>query len=257
MAASVSSLRDARASAVGGAARAGDAAPPAPFALVELYTSEGCSSCPPADKLLSDLVTSARRQGTRVFPLAFHVDYWNGLGWTDPWSDAAYSDRQSLYAGAFESRYTPQMVVNGAESFVGSDDARAQRSIEAALASPAAAAIEARLGTTDHGLRLQILWNVTPATRGSRLHVALVERGLESYVRRGENRGRTLRHDNVVRVFTTTDVPATGRGETRIETPRGLVWTRASIIVYAQSSKNDHVLGATALDLPPAPPSSP
>src|SRR5262245_18067196 len=100
---------------------AGDA-PAAPFALVELYTSEGCSSCPPADALLSKLVDAARRDGSRVFALAFHVDYWNRLGWRDPFSDPAFSERQSMYAKSFEPRYTPQMVVNGVQSFVGSDE---------------------------------------------------------------------------------------------------------------------------------------
>src|SRR5262245_10121375 len=75
------------------------AAVAAPFALVELYTSEGCSSCPPAEHVFSSLLAAARASGTHLYALAFHVDYWDSEAWTDPWSDAAFSDRQSIYSG--------------------------------------------------------------------------------------------------------------------------------------------------------------
>src|SRR5947209_8838656 len=102
-------------------ARAADRAPAEPparpvgVAVVELFTSQGCSSCPPADKLLTDL----SRDGRAIFTLAFHVDYWNRLGWADTFSDAAYSRRQEQYAKAFglDDLYTPQMVVNGNKQF--------------------------------------------------------------------------------------------------------------------------------------------
>src|SRR5262245_48953789 len=98
------------------------------FAVVELFTSEGCSSCPPADRLLADL---AKRPG--VYALEFHVDYWNSLGWRDPYSAAAYSDRQRMYG---DDIYTPQMVVNGTNLFVGSNRARAEAAIAAGLSAP-------------------------------------------------------------------------------------------------------------------------
>src|ERR1700761_4599853 len=84
-------------------------------AVVELFTSEGCSSCPPADAALAEIVADARKSGAPIFPLAFHVDYWNNLGWTDRFSDPAYSRRQSDYARArkADDLYTPQMIVNG------------------------------------------------------------------------------------------------------------------------------------------------
>ena len=102
-----------------------------PFAVVELFTSEGCSSCPPADNLLGEIVKDAQKGQQRVYCLSFHVDYWNSLGWRDPYSDPAFSRRQREYARAFESVqvYTPQMVVNGSTGFVGSDrTARASKS---------------------------------------------------------------------------------------------------------------------------------
>jgi hypothetical protein len=235
------------------AAAASDVLPPRPFAVVELYTSEGCSSCPPADRVLADLVARAHRDGTRIYPLAFHVDYWNRLGWKDPWSQAAFSARQSMYAGAFAARYTPQMIVNGSDSFVGSDGEHARRSIETALAAPAAAAVEARLVRAQASRELRVLWQVRPVSRPARLHVALVERGLESRVERGENRGRTLRHDNVVRFFATAAVPENGRGETDVVPPRDARLEACSIIVYLQSPKSHRVLGATGLEIDAAP----
>src|SRR5271167_1475342 len=115
----------------------------APCAVVELFTSEGCSSCPPADAALAEMAANARKSGAPVFALAFHVDYWNYLGWTDRFSDAAYTRRQSDYARAFNTDqvYTPQMIVNGVDQFVGSDRDAAKRAIDAALAKPAPATV--------------------------------------------------------------------------------------------------------------------
>src|SRR5215471_1797760 len=112
------------------------ASPPSPsraesgFAVVELFTSEGCSSCPPADAVLRDL------SGADLYPLSFHVDYWNELGWVDPFSAVWATERQRTYARALGERgvYTPEMIVNGRDAFVGSDRAHAARSIDKALA---------------------------------------------------------------------------------------------------------------------------
>jgi hypothetical protein len=108
-------------------------APAAPgFAVVELFTSEGCSSCPPADQVLADV-----SHGAGVYALEYHVDYWNSLGCRDPYSAAAYSDRQRAYADALgeDQVYTPQMIVNGTNAFVGSNRQRAEAAIAAGLAA--------------------------------------------------------------------------------------------------------------------------
>jgi len=94
-----------------------------PVAVVELFTSEGCSSCPPADRILSRLTAETQRDHRRIYTLSFHVDYWDRLGWRDPYSSSANSDRQRQYAELMklQSVYTPQMIVNGRIEFVGSD----------------------------------------------------------------------------------------------------------------------------------------
>ena len=104
--------------------------------LVELFTSEGCSSCPPADELLAKLSREQPVDGATIVPLAFHVDYWNRLGWVDRFSSPQFTKRQQEYAAALRAdTYTPQMVVDGRDEFVGSDDARARQSIADAAQS--------------------------------------------------------------------------------------------------------------------------
>ncbi|MEQ8425874.1 MAG: DUF1223 domain-containing protein, partial [Cyclobacteriaceae bacterium] len=102
------------------------------FAVVELFTSQGCSSCPAADKNLSDILASNRDQN--IYGLSFHVDYWNYIGWKDPYSSKLFSARQRSYANALAANvYTPQMIVNGEEVFVGSGREKAKESISSAL----------------------------------------------------------------------------------------------------------------------------
>jgi hypothetical protein len=161
-------------------------------ALVELYSSEGCSSCPPAEAWLSKL-KDAPGLWKDFVPVAFHVDYWDYLGWRDPWSAAAFSDRQRRYAADWQSEsvYTPGFVLNGREwrDWPGGRD-------RLKLSGAKAGVLTVSSANTNH-------WQVTfaPASAGGanyEVHVALLGGGLSSEVKRGENRGRTLNHDFVV-----------------------------------------------------------
>jgi hypothetical protein len=169
--------------------------------LVELFTSEGCSSCPPADAVLAQLAAGRGVGEAEVVPLSLHVDYWNRLGWTDPFSSAAFSERQATYGGP-GGLYTPQMVVDGGDVFVGSDADHALRAVR--LASRAAKprltlAVERGPG----GLLVKVSAPPLPQSAGApELLVAVTEDGLASDVARGENAGRRLPHVAVVRALT-------------------------------------------------------
>ncbi|MEL6615571.1 MAG: DUF1223 domain-containing protein, partial [Bacteroidota bacterium] len=177
---------------------ASGAAPEAPagVALVELYTSEGCSSCPPADDALARLVAEDR---PGVIALAFHVDYWDRLGWRDPFGLPEFSARQRRLAPTLDGRvYTPQAVVNGTVGFVGSREPTLHEAVDAALAEPVT--VPLALSASREGNRVTVTPEASGAVpEGARLHVALVQREAQTAVTRGENGGRTLDHTNVVR----------------------------------------------------------
>ena len=160
--------------------------------VVELYTSQGCSSCPPADAFLGELA-----MWPGVIALAFHVDYWDYIGWKDPFAKPAYTERQKSYQRSFASRYiyTPQMVIDGRDHAVGSRRAEVKDKI--ARARSRAKAIEVRFEAADGG-RVVIPAGPAPAA-GADVWLAVYDEEHETEVGRGENSGRTLKDYNVVR----------------------------------------------------------
>jgi hypothetical protein len=216
-----------------------------PVAVVELFTSEGCSSCPPADALLGRLVEEAESHGEDVLCLAFHVDYWDGLGWPDPFADPRFSARQRRYAEALgEDRiYTPQAVVNGRWSMVGSDGRRLHAALSRALGSRAAARVDLRLSGEATSRRADVAVAGSPA--GTVVHVAVVERRRSHHVGRGENSGRTLEHHNLVRTFRTV-APEEGRAVVDLELPAGVDPDGALVVAYAQDPGTMRILGGAS-----------
>jgi hypothetical protein len=192
--------------------------------LVELFTSEGCSSCPPADALLSRLGRTQPVHGADIIALEEHVDYWDRLGWKDPFSSEAATTRQNEYAQGFGGQeiYTPQMIVDGRTEFVGSSDSDALRAIRSASQSPKPAVQLA----WDAGDNLKI--NVSPltsATQGDDLQLFLVvaENMLHTDVKRGENAGRALEHNGMVRqlsLVSKINSPSSGFSSTATVRPR-------------------------------------
>ncbi len=169
--------------------------------LLELYTSEGCSSCPPADKWMSGIKPDA----TKVIPLAFHVDYWDYIGWKDKFSKPEYSDRQRKTAafGGSGYVYTPQFVINGRD-FRGWDNSRLNENIEATqkLASRANLTLDAVTAQNGDITLKASAQAVKPIdAKSSDVFVAIYENKLVSQVKAGENSGRELKHDYVVRDF--------------------------------------------------------
>ena len=173
-----------------------------PFAVVELFTSEGCSSCPPADKVLSDIITDAKKNNRNIFCLEYHVDYWNRGGWKDPFSKNQFTMRQNNYSGALKQRelYTPQMIVNGETEFTGSHADEAGRAIDKALKTPAKMSL-AIVVDSIAGDSAFVHYTSTQADKNFSIHVAFVESGLTSKLGKGENSGKTVTHDHVARVF--------------------------------------------------------
>jgi hypothetical protein len=205
--------------------------------VVELFTSQGCSSCPPADRTVSNLASSGIIGDRPVVPLAFHVDYWNDLGWADPFSLEAWSDRQHRYAEVLTTRrvYTPQLVVAGREHVVGSNTAEVTAMIDAAP-------IPSRLEAT-------IAWHPTTATitatapTGADAFVAVYEDAITTAIPRGENAGQTVRNDHVVRRF--ARVAAAGRTGT-VEVTLDPSWNKLGAVVIAQGA-DMAIVGSRAL----------
>jgi hypothetical protein len=160
--------------------------------VIELFTSQGCSSCPPADALVNKLAKAGQLGGRAVIPLAFHVDYWDDLGWPDPFASAAWTERQREYAVALDDHvYTPELVVAGSTGMVGSQGTRVAQAIAAAPAQKKLAAT-----ATWDGKSLRV--DVT-APANADVFVAIWQDSTRTKVPRGENAGETLVSDHVVR----------------------------------------------------------
>ena len=221
--------------------------------LVELFTSEGCSSCPPADALLEKLDRSQPVVGAELIVLSEHVDYWNHGGWDDPYSSHSYSDRQSWYAQHFGSSsvYTPQMVVDGNFQFVGSDARSADRAFTQAVR---ARKIEVRLSQVlveaGKNLRAHVETETLPASPSQSqvdVYLAVALNHAESRVSGGENGGRRLTHTGVVRSLTKIGSLQPGEGfvqDVQVKLGRGTDPGNMRVIAFLQEPGTGRVLGA-------------
>ena len=217
------------------------------IAVVELFTSQGCSSCPPADAHLAKLVEKAEKEGIAIYPLSFHVDYWNYLGWKDPYSTEAYSERQYAYArGLGERVYTPQMIINGKDVFVGSDQRKGELYLKKALNMPSTHALSLGISSVNKG-SVKIDYTIEGKLNQYVLNLAVVQDGISDKVSRGENRGRTLKHSHVVQKFKTLPLEKVA-GNAQLEIPEDI--SNASIIAYVQHKENFQIGGASVLKLP-------
>ncbi|MEZ4301486.1 MAG: DUF1223 domain-containing protein [Polyangiaceae bacterium] len=221
--------------------------------VVELFSSEGCSSCPPADAVLRELSEKQPVEGAEVIALEMHVDYWNDLGWADPFSSDVYTSRQRVYTSALRDRsaYTPQMVVDGSVGFVGSNAAEARRAIARAAAQPKAKVALAREGGGD---TVSIVVSDVPEAAGAAsVMLAVVEEGLSSDVKRGENAGAVLVHAPVVRSLRRVGAIAAGARGKAFEGAEAIAiepsWKRdrVSAVVFVQSAGTTAIVGAGSL----------
>jgi hypothetical protein len=232
------------------AAKTSDPGPARKAVVVELFTSEGCSSCPPADELLTHLRQDLSAKNIQVIPLGFHVDYWNSLGWKDRFSSAEFSRRQEQYTQSLrvDGPYTPEMVVDGAVEFVGNDSGQAQRTIREAASQPEIATVKISSAVADH-LAVQVKAPVS--ARESKVILAITEDNLTTQVGSGENGGRTLHHAAVVRDLRPLGRLREGGFEANVPFKLEKDWKRADLraVVFVQDGPTGKILGAASFAL--------
>jgi hypothetical protein len=213
--------------------------------LVELFTSEGCSSCPPADQLL----TRIEKTQPSVIVLSEHVTYWNGIGWKDPFSSNESTRRQSDYVGRLnlESSYTPQMVVNGRYEFVGSDAATAAREIQKAAGDATTPVTISGLQTTQN----KVTFAVETGTVASpaRLLVVLAQDEGMQHVANGENGGRVLRHVQIARsIQQVAEVKSNSayKGNVTLDLPQPIAGSGWHVVVFLQQGSGGPIVGVVS-----------
>jgi hypothetical protein len=217
-------------------------------ALVELYTSEGCSSCPPADRQLSGL-RDALGPATQVVALALHVDYWDYIGWKDSFAQSAFAERQRQLVRANHHTvvYTPHFFVSGTE--LGVPNRGLQEAIGKVTAQPAAADLRLRAALTPAGtLKLDADATARAGNDPVALYLAVAESGLVSKVARGENGGATLAHDHVVREWIGPIALAGGGAQARREVALPATWNRAQleVVAFVENQRTGKVLQAVS-----------
>jgi hypothetical protein len=217
--------------------------------VVELFTSEGCSSCPPADALLVQLSQMKGPNGSDIIVLGEHVDYWNYIGWTDRFSSPQFSNRQQRYADRFglNSPYTPQAVVDGTVQFVGNDKAKLAETVSQRSKTPKAAVVSLEL---DNHQLLHIAVRTTLPSK-DRVFLAVTEDGLTTEVARGENSGRTLHHAGVVRSLRDLGKMSGSEFEKTIPLAIEPGWnpSKLKVVVWVQGTDLGPITGAASLPL--------
>ena len=210
------------------------AAEPAPrtAVLAELFTSEGCSSCPSADVLLMKLDKLQPVAGAQIIVLSEHVDYWNSLGWSDPFSSAQFTQRQAMYARLLtDDSYTPQLVIDGRKALVGSNEKDILPAIQKA-ATRAKTSVRIAAAKRDDGNAVVSL-AIGPSTGKVDVWVAVADDHDQSNVRRGENTGKTLNHVAVVRTLAkVASIPKAGSLEKEVRVPLGAQSGAMRVVVF-------------------------
>jgi hypothetical protein len=230
--------------------------------VLELFTSEGCSSCPPADALLARLEEEQPVAGAEIIALEEHVDYWDHQGWVDPFSSGQWTQRQEAYASGFgtHSVYTPELVVNGRSAFVGSHEGDAYRAVAGAAAQPRTAISVTLLKSEkrDHEhLKVEVgkLQGTQPGDVAE-VWLAITERALHSAVGGGENSGHDLHHAAVVRWLhkagtADSNAAAAFTGESDLKLDSAWKRTNLRVVAFVQEKRSRHILGAASARVEP------
>lgn len=216
-----------------------------PVVVLELFTSQGCSSCPAADRVLQQLTERASASGQAVYGLSFHVDYWNRLGWRDPFSQPLFTQRQQQYDRLLHTQtYTPQLIINGRQDFVGSQKNRIETAIQHIQQQPATTFVGIG-GRMNRSARQLMVQYTLSASGPYRVNVAVVQQQARTVVQSGENGGRTLVNSNVVRQF--SSVAASPEGRITLPLPGDLAPDQLAVLLYVQRTDNQQIVGAVRL----------
>jgi hypothetical protein len=221
--------------------------------LVELFTSEGCSSCPPADELLRRINNKRTAAGQLILGISEHVTYWNNLGWKDPYSSDDVTERQSAYARHFglNSVYTPQIIVNGDQQIVGSDEGALLRAIEAQNNRPQVSLRILSVTRSADALTVQFAGDQVGPGQPLDIMAALTDDADRSHVVRGENSGRDLQHVAVARALVRVASMGHSAKETvRIPLPKSILEARDAghhLILFAQQQGMGSIVGADSV----------
>lgn len=213
-----------------------------PVALIELFTSQGCSSCPSADKLLSSTIRN--NTGKKIFALSYHVDYWNRLGWADPFSNSEFSSRQNKYVNTLKinGAYTPQIVLNGNREFVGSDKSALSSSLSYALAEKTYVDFLELEASQEEQAGIKVKYKLDGYFKDATINFALVSKSETTAIKRGENEGLTLTNENIVRQLKT--INANESGEVSFAKYPVPAVGNAAVIVFVQRKNELKIIGA-------------
>jgi len=211
------------------------------FAVLELFTSEGCSSCPPADQLMGEIEKKYKNQP--VYILAYHVDYWNNLGWKDKFSSLENSKRQQQYAQILHSQvYTPQLIVNGKKEFIGSDRDAVENAIQNALLNADNAKIDLSAKVSEK--EINVNFKAQESNPQNKLLITLVEKKSSTNVQKGENEGRHLVHWQIVHQQNQISLKNSPEGTTSFKLPANFYTSDWEIIGMIQNVKSGAILGS-------------
>lgn len=217
--------------------------------IVELFSSEGCSSCPPAEDVINKLIKSAQSEGKPIYPLVFHVDYWDYLGWKDVYANSIFTGRQQKYAEFFKLRsiYTPQAIVDGKNELVGSNENKMNVFINEELKKTVS--LKSEISALKNGInKITINYVVQNEVPDLAINLAFTEKGIVNFVKSGENAGKTLHHENVVRYFETISLKQTS-GTKIITLPAGIESNQLNLVAYLQNEKSMEIYCAQEIIL--------
>ena len=216
------------------------------FVVMELFTSQGCSSCPPADEILGNY---AMKNDEHIIPIAFHVDYWDRLGWIDSFSNSKYTQRQHDYAAKFnlESVYTPQLIVNGQKEMVGSGQERISTVVDNYLKENAAVMISISNPAAISN-KVVVFYTLSTLQPNTSINGALIQDKVVTQIKAGENRGVELNNYNVARDFITIPLSDTF-GKITLQLPKGSITSGYSIVLFVQDNASRKITGAARVKL--------